>query len=130
MLVDRNSSHAGVRSAIRERVGGRARGYIRSLEARKIPSLLVGGKSFHAREEVETMRAALSAIEWPDDELPPAGRGTSAEQTAPGRPALIRLPVQIPAPPQVRQYFCHGRREFWPGVRAVSTGSAIGSGSI
>ena len=34
-----------------------------------IPHLLVGGKSFHDREEVETMRAALAAIEWPDDEL-------------------------------------------------------------
>ena len=45
------------------------RGYARALEARGIPHLLVGGKSFHGREEVETMRAALSAIEWPDDEL-------------------------------------------------------------
>ena len=34
-----------------------------------IPHLLVGGRSFHGREEVETMRAALTAIEWPDDEL-------------------------------------------------------------
>jgi ATP-dependent exoDNAse (exonuclease V) beta subunit len=33
------------------------------------PHLLVGGKSFHDREEVDTMRAALAAIEWPDDEL-------------------------------------------------------------
>src|SRR5262249_46510136 len=30
---------------------------------------LVGGKAFHGREEVETIRAALAAIEWPDDEL-------------------------------------------------------------
>jgi ATP-dependent helicase/nuclease subunit A len=45
------------------------RGYVRALEARGIAHLLVGGKSFHVREEVETMRAALSAIEWPDDEL-------------------------------------------------------------
>jgi ATP-dependent exoDNAse (exonuclease V) beta subunit len=45
------------------------RGYVRALEARGIPHLLVGGRSFHAREEVETMRSALSAIEWPDDEL-------------------------------------------------------------
>jgi len=29
----------------------------------------VGSKSFHGREEVETLRAALNAIEWPDDEL-------------------------------------------------------------
>jgi ATP-dependent exoDNAse (exonuclease V) beta subunit len=45
------------------------RPYIEALEARGIPHLLVGGKSFHDREEVETMRAALAAIEWPDDEL-------------------------------------------------------------
>jgi ATP-dependent exoDNAse (exonuclease V) beta subunit len=45
------------------------RPYVRALEARGIPHLLVGGRSFHGREEVETMRAALTAIEWPDDEL-------------------------------------------------------------
>ncbi|HEV2379130.1 MAG TPA: UvrD-helicase domain-containing protein [Terriglobia bacterium] len=44
-------------------------GYIAALEAREIPHLLVGGKSFHKREEVQTLRAALAAIEWPDDEL-------------------------------------------------------------
>jgi ATP-dependent helicase/nuclease subunit A len=46
-----------------------ARPYIRALEARNLPHLLVGGKSFHDREEVQTIRAALTAIEWPDDEL-------------------------------------------------------------
>ena len=45
------------------------RDYVRGLEARDIPHLLVGSKSFHSREEVETVRAALNAIEWPDDEL-------------------------------------------------------------
>ncbi|MEO8256741.1 MAG: UvrD-helicase domain-containing protein [Acidobacteriota bacterium] len=45
------------------------RPYVEALEARGIPHLLVGGKSFHDREEVETIRAALAAIEWPDDEL-------------------------------------------------------------
>ncbi len=45
------------------------RDYVRSLEAREIPHLLVGSKSFHNREEVETLRIALTAIEWPDDEL-------------------------------------------------------------
>jgi len=45
------------------------RDYVRALEARGVPHLLVGGKSFHDREEVETLRAALTAIEWPDDEL-------------------------------------------------------------
>jgi ATP-dependent exoDNAse (exonuclease V) beta subunit len=43
--------------------------YARALEARGIHHVLVGGKTFHDREEVETIRAALSAIEWPDDEL-------------------------------------------------------------
>jgi ATP-dependent exoDNAse (exonuclease V) beta subunit len=46
-----------------------SRAYVEALEARSVPHLLVGGRSFHRREEVETMRAALSAIEWPDDEL-------------------------------------------------------------
>jgi ATP-dependent exoDNAse (exonuclease V) beta subunit len=45
------------------------REYTRQLEARGVPHLLVGSRSFHSREEVETMRAALTAIEWPDDEL-------------------------------------------------------------
>jgi ATP-dependent exoDNAse (exonuclease V) beta subunit len=45
------------------------RPYTDAIEARGIPHLLVGGKSFHGREEVETIRAALAAIEWPDDEL-------------------------------------------------------------
>jgi len=45
------------------------RAYVRSLESRDIPHLLVGSKSFHQREEVETLRAACTAIEWPEDEL-------------------------------------------------------------
>ena len=49
--------------------GDVTRGYIRGLEARSIPHLVVGGRSFHVREEVETMRTALAAVEWPDDEL-------------------------------------------------------------
>ena len=43
--------------------------YVHALEARNIPHLLWGAKSFHQREEIETVRAALNAIEWPDDEL-------------------------------------------------------------
>jgi ATP-dependent exoDNAse (exonuclease V) beta subunit len=43
--------------------------YVRALEARGVRHVLVGGKTFHEREEVETLRAALAAIEWPDDEL-------------------------------------------------------------
>jgi ATP-dependent exoDNAse (exonuclease V) beta subunit len=45
------------------------RPYVEALEARDVPHVLVGGKSFHQREEVESLRTALSAIEWPDDEL-------------------------------------------------------------
>jgi ATP-dependent exoDNAse (exonuclease V) beta subunit len=45
------------------------RPYVEALEARGIPHLLVGGRSFHNRAEIETLRAALSAIEWPEDEL-------------------------------------------------------------
>jgi len=45
------------------------RRYTDAIEARGVPHLLVGGKSFHEREEVETIRTALAAIEWPDDEL-------------------------------------------------------------
>lgn len=42
---------------------------VRALEARSLPHLVAGSKTFHKREEVETLRAALTAIEWPDDEL-------------------------------------------------------------
>ena len=45
------------------------RPYVEALEARGIPHVLVGGRAFHEREEVEAIRAALTAIEWPDDEL-------------------------------------------------------------
>jgi ATP-dependent helicase/nuclease subunit A len=45
------------------------RPYVEALEARNIPHVLVGGKAFHEREEIEAIRAALAAIEWPDDEL-------------------------------------------------------------
>jgi ATP-dependent exoDNAse (exonuclease V) beta subunit len=45
------------------------RQYVEALEARGIRHLLVGGKTFHDREEIETLRAALTAIEWPDDQL-------------------------------------------------------------
>ncbi|HEY1339247.1 MAG TPA: UvrD-helicase domain-containing protein, partial [Bryobacteraceae bacterium] len=43
--------------------------YVRCLEARDVPHVLVGSKSFHRREEVGTLRTAVRAIEWPDDEL-------------------------------------------------------------
>ncbi len=45
------------------------RRYVDALEARGVRHLLVGGRAFHDREEIETLRAALAAVEWPDDEL-------------------------------------------------------------
>ena len=45
------------------------REYVRALEARRVPHVLVGSKSFHGREEILVLRAALRAIEWPDDSL-------------------------------------------------------------
>ncbi len=45
------------------------RPYVRALEARRIPHVLLGGRSYHSREEILAVRNALSAIEWPDDEL-------------------------------------------------------------
>lgn len=45
------------------------RDYVRAMEDRGIPHLLVGSRTFHAREEIDTMRAALTAVEWPEDEL-------------------------------------------------------------
>jgi ATP-dependent exoDNAse (exonuclease V) beta subunit len=43
--------------------------YVGALEARQLPHLLVGGSSFHDREEIETLRNALGAVDRPDDEL-------------------------------------------------------------
>jgi ATP-dependent helicase/nuclease subunit A len=45
------------------------RAYVEALESRGVPHLLVGGKTFHDREEVDALRTALCAIEWPEDEL-------------------------------------------------------------
>ena len=49
--------------------GDITRDYVEELEARGVPHLLVGGKTFHEREEVDAIRTALTAIEWPEDEL-------------------------------------------------------------
>jgi ATP-dependent exoDNAse (exonuclease V) beta subunit len=45
------------------------RPFVEALEARELPHLLVGGGAFYTREEVETLSAAVAAIERPDDEL-------------------------------------------------------------
>jgi ATP-dependent helicase/nuclease subunit A len=49
--------------------GDVTRPYVQALEARRILHMVVGGKSFHTREEVEALRTALTAIEYPDDQL-------------------------------------------------------------
>ncbi len=49
--------------------GDVTRPYLRALEARQIPHVLLGGRSLYAREEVTALRNALCAIEWPGDEL-------------------------------------------------------------
>ena len=46
-----------------------ARDYAKELETRHVPHVLIKGSSFQEREEIETMRNALNAIEHPDDEL-------------------------------------------------------------
>ena len=43
--------------------------YVQALEDRSIPHVLVGGRTLHHREEVLALRNALTAVEWPDDEL-------------------------------------------------------------
>ena len=45
------------------------RPYVDGLQARDVPHVLVGGRGFHQREEIDAMRNALAAIERPDDEL-------------------------------------------------------------
>jgi ATP-dependent helicase/nuclease subunit A len=45
------------------------RNVVRALEARRIPHVLVGGRGYGDREEVEAIRNALTAIEWPEDEF-------------------------------------------------------------
>ncbi len=53
----------------RSQFGDWTRPYVRALEARHLGHILVGGSSFHLREEVEAIRNALGAIERPEDEL-------------------------------------------------------------
>jgi ATP-dependent helicase/nuclease subunit A len=45
------------------------RPYTAALEVRKVPHVVVGGRSFHDREEIAALRTVLNAIERPDDEL-------------------------------------------------------------
>jgi ATP-dependent exoDNAse (exonuclease V) beta subunit len=43
--------------------------YVDALSGLDVPHVLVGGRGFHQREEIDAMRVALAAIERPDDEL-------------------------------------------------------------
>jgi len=45
------------------------RPYIRALEARRIPHVLVGGARSMIARRIIALRNAITAIEWPDDEL-------------------------------------------------------------
>ncbi|PYS72587.1 MAG: ATP-dependent deoxyribonuclease subunit A, partial [Acidobacteria bacterium] len=47
----------------------RLRHYSTDVTRGYVQALVVGGSSFHSREEVEAIRNALTAIEWPDEEL-------------------------------------------------------------
>lgn len=49
--------------------GDRTADVVKALEARRVAHVLLGGRSFHDREEVIAVRSALCAIEWPDDGL-------------------------------------------------------------
>jgi ATP-dependent helicase/nuclease subunit A len=49
--------------------GDLTRDYLRALEARRVPHVLSGGRSYYTREEVIAIRNTLTAIEWPDDML-------------------------------------------------------------
>ena len=84
------------------------RTYIDAIEARGIPHLLVGGKAFHDREEVETIRAALAAIEWPDDELSVfatlSGSLFAVDDRAAARvPASVRIAASVPRAARARR---------------------------
>jgi ATP-dependent exoDNAse (exonuclease V) beta subunit len=46
-----------------------SRQYAQALENRRVPHVLVGGRSFHLREEVMALRTALFAVDRPDDEF-------------------------------------------------------------
>lgn len=48
--------------------GDVTRPYVRALEARHVPHVLVGGRGFHEREEVLALRNASKAIEYPFDD--------------------------------------------------------------
>jgi ATP-dependent helicase/nuclease subunit A len=87
------------------------RPYARELEARGIPHVLAGSRSFHEREEVEALRAALTAVEWPDDELSVYAtlRGTLFSisdgdlfryRNEYGKLRLFRIPEEPPGEPQ------------------------------
>ena len=93
-------------------------GYVRALEARHLPHVLVGGSAFHEREEVEALRNALAAIERPDDELAVFATLARAVLRARRRraarvPRALRDPAPLPPP---------ARRRCRPGLAEVGDG--------
>ena len=114
------------------------RPYVDALEARGVPHLLVGGKAFHDREEVEAFRLALTAIEWPDDELSVYGTlrgmlfGVGEEELLQyrltcGRIHPFRIPKNVPAHlgdvPDALQVLAglHRRRNDRPVADTITT---------
>jgi ATP-dependent helicase/nuclease subunit A len=114
------------------------RKYVEALEARGIRHLLVGGKTFHDREEIETIRAALTAIEWPDDQLSVFATLRGALFAIGDEPLLdyhhlakcfhpFRIPQMLPAHLEpvrdaLRQLaHLHARRNGRPAAETVAT---------
>jgi ATP-dependent exoDNAse (exonuclease V) beta subunit len=102
------------------------RPYVQALESRGIPHVLVGGKSFHEREEVETLRTALAAVEWPDDELSVFGTLRGAffaiddESLFAFRQRVGRLqPFQRPSAPEAEAQTDARAERFKPIVEAL-----------
>jgi hypothetical protein len=100
------------------------RPYVEALEARSVPHVLVGGRSYHAREEILALRNALTALEWPDDELAVYATlkgplfALADEDLFLWKEAVRRLhPFRVPNPrPKARRRSAR----LWPARRALA----------
>jgi ATP-dependent helicase/nuclease subunit A len=95
------------------------REYVHELENRNIPHVLWGSRSFHEREEVETVRAALNAIEWPDDELSVFATLKGSLFAVPDH-LLLRYRVEIGSMHPFRPAVESAPAEFKPVTEALS----------
>jgi superfamily I DNA/RNA helicase len=88
--------------------------YVDALSALDIPHVLVGGRGFHQREEIEAMRVALAAIERPDDEL--SVFSTLGAALQPGRREPVPFPIAARRPSSVSRDAgsSRGRRRLDP----------------